>query len=382
MNINCPVCTAEKLEVFLRRENVPVHQNLLMDTYEDARAIERGDLVMCVCRRCGFVFNSAFEPEKLRYGNQYDNNQACSSVFQEHLDSLVDLLLNEKGVKNSTIVEVGCGQGQFIRRLIEEGEGNRGFGFDPSYSGPDEDLDGRLQFRRCYYDESCADIQADVVVCRHVIEHVPKPLDLLRSVRQALQNSANARVFFETPCVEWILENKVIWDFFYEHCSLFSPSSMRAAFEISGYTVNSVSHIFDGQYLWVDAVVGEVETTLGAARTHKLAKEFSQNEIGLIDEWRRNISQLKVGGEIALWGAGAKGTTFANLIDPDDEVLDCIIDINPNKQGKYIAGSGQKIVPPYDIGSRHIKKIIVMNPNYIEEVRSMLGNSNQIELIA
>src|SRR5207237_175358 len=114
-----------------------------------------------------------------------------------------------------------------IERLVNADSGNRGFGFDPTYVGPLTRLNGRLKFDRRFYGPECQDVVPDAVVCRHVIEHVADPAALVGSVRGALQHVARARVYFETPCVEWILRKQVVWDFFYEHCSLFSPNSFR-----------------------------------------------------------------------------------------------------------------------------------------------------------
>ncbi len=107
-------------------------------------------------------------------------------------------------------------------------------------SVPDVDLDGRLQFHRQFYDAECSRTPADVVIARHVIEHVAQPRELLSSIRAALNSNPDARVFLETPCVEWILRHRVAWDFFYEHCSLFTVESLSTAAEESGFDVKSV----------------------------------------------------------------------------------------------------------------------------------------------
>ena len=216
----CPVCTSERTFLFLNRSNVPVHQNLVIKDQVAAVNIARGDLTFVCCDEGGFVFNSAFDPSKLSYGAAYENTQTCSPYFKDYVGAMVRYLVYEKGVRNCRVVEVGCGKGYFLRRLVDEDAGNTGYGFDPAYTGPETDLARRLKFERRFYGPDRVDIPADVVVCRHVIEHVPEPVALLRSIRQALGTRQNARVFFETPCVEWILRNQVIWDFFYEHCSL------------------------------------------------------------------------------------------------------------------------------------------------------------------
>jgi len=377
----CPLCKTQRLSKFLHRPAVPVHQNLLMKSQQDARSMVCADLEMTVCAECGFVFNAAFDPKLLSYGESYDNNQGCSSSFQKHLDDLIDLLINKKGVKNKQVVEVGCGQGQFLRRIVDEGS-NHCVGFDPSYTGPNEVIDGRMQIESRFYDESCTDVPADVVICRHVIEHVPDPVALLKSVRAAIGDRTNAKVFFETPCVEWILKNKVVWDFFYEHCSLFSASSLTIAFQLAGFRVDEVGHVFGGQYLWLEASPIGSEVKLDCGKTFELASGYTNHEEALLQNWKRRIEGFATDGRVALWGAGAKGSTFANLIDPECELIDCLVDLNPNKQGKYVAGSGHEIVGPLELSKRGVRYAILMNPNYREENEIILKNAGlTVELI-
>ena len=372
---SCPVCGSSLINAFLERRQVPVLQNVLMKDRESTVAIARGDLKIAFCRSCGFVFNQSFEPALLRYGELYDNKQECSPHFKSYLDSLANYLIWEKNVQNCHVIEVGCGDGSFLRRLVESEEtGNRGYGFDPSYVGPLTDLNERLKFERGYYGAEYADIQADAVICRHVIEHVPEPLQLLRAIRQALVDSSQPKVFLETPCVEWILRNQVIWDFFYEHCSWFTAESLTTAVEASGFEVKSLSHVFRGQYLLLEAVVSR-ERKIPAKNPGcipRLAEDFALAEDKLGRDWRIKIQKLESKGKVAIWGAGAKGVTFANLVDPDCKLIDCVVDLNPNKQGKYLPGTGHRIVSPPELAERGVTVAVLMNPNYREEIQAWL----------
>jgi hypothetical protein len=75
---------------------------------------------------------------------------------------------------------------------------------------------------------------------------------------------------------------------------------------------------------------------------------------------------------IAIWGAGAKGVTFANLIDPQSQRIACVVDVNPNKQGHFVPGTGHPIVGPMDVQAHGIRTALVLNPNYIYEIESLL----------
>jgi hypothetical protein len=369
---DCPACGVAGAEVFLTRGGVPVHQNFLFATEDAAKNTIRGDLRMAVCHACGFVFNAAFDPARITYGEEYDNTQICSPFFDTYVDELVRHIVAERGVRGQTIVEVGCGKGYFLQRVVEADSHNRGFGFDTTYAGPSTAVDGRVTFRRSYYDEHSRDVVPDVVICRHVIEHVPQPADILRSIRMTLDAAPHAMVFFETPCVEWILRNRVIWDFFYEHCSLFSAASLASLFERCGYAVDGVRHVFNDQYLWLEARPGAVrETGSGAAAIVAGCREFSIVERDLLDGWRSRLRALAGDGRVALWGAGAKGVTFANLIDPDRKTIDCIVDLNPQKQGHFVAGTGHSIVSHVELAERGVRHVALMNPNYESENRAL-----------
>ncbi len=373
---SCPVCDSHRLATITERPSVPVHQNKLYDTAVEAREAARGDLHIVACLRCGFVFNAAFDLSLLSYEQGYDNDQTHSPAFSDHVKRLADRLLNENRVRNSRIVEVGSGKGTFLRELVEADESNVGWGFDPAYRGPETALDGRVTYVRSFYDGDYADLSPDVVICRHVIEHVPAPAELLSEIRQA---SSNARVFFETPDVEWILRNKVIWDFFYEHCSYFSFQSFATLFERAGFAGRSTTRVFGDQYLWVEAQASALwkkRTDADAGAIPDLVHEYARAEKQLRERWASRMRALRDSGGVALWGAGAKGATCMYLLDPDAESIGCVVDINPAKQGRFVAGSGHPIVSPADFVEMGVQNVVLMNPNYEAEVRAFFAEKN------
>ena len=198
-NTSCPVCSARATAEFLRRDGVSVHQHSLMASRQAARSIGRGSLAMHVCGECGFVFNADFDPALLDYGPGYDNTQTFSAAFDSYVDELVAHMLDDCDVRGARIVEVGCGQGTFLRKLVADAAiGNEAVGFDPSYRGPERCLAGRLRYVNEFFGQSELGFQPNVVVCRHVIEHVERPVEFLRSISAALAAAGTkhaARIF-------------------------------------------------------------------------------------------------------------------------------------------------------------------------------------------
>jgi hypothetical protein len=76
-------------------------------------------------------------------------------------------------------------------------------------------------------------------------------------------------------------------------------------------------------------------------------------------------------GSVALWGAGAKGATFLNVV-PDGDAVGLVIDVNPRKHGKFIPGTGQRIAAPDALRETQPKAVILTNAIYRNEVECAL----------
>ncbi len=372
----CPLTKKEVSQPFLVRHGVPTNQNKLYDTALAARTMPRGTLELYVCPDTGFIWNGAFAIELVDYGILYENTQTASASFREHLHTLCKKLVEEEHIRQCHIVEIGCGKGDFIKQLIEyPGGENTGDGYDTSYVGPESMNNGRLRFHQSYYGPGNNASNADVIICRHVIEHIHDPLHFLTQLRQAIGQQGRVRLFFETFTVEWILRNQVFFDFFYEHCSYFTPSSLATAFQRAGFGVEGVDLVFGNQYQWLkaraDSTSPIITTSPGEIVT--LAHEYAEKERLFIEKAVGRLQSLRAQQKkIAVWGAGAKGVTLCNLLDPSGEIIDCILDINPEKQGKFLPGTGHPIFAPTAVNERNIHVVVGMNPNYYHEHTSLL----------
>jgi SAM-dependent methyltransferase len=377
----CPLCSNPVPRLFFERRDVPVHQNWACLTAEEARQFRRGDLLLAFCAECGFVFNAAFEPDRLSYSAAYENTQSCSPYFKQYLIQLADSLLTKYGLSNKLVIEVGCGKGDFLRLLCKDGR-NRGIGFDPTYVGPETMEGGAVEFVRDFYDSRQAHYAPDFVCCRHVIEHVQTPLEMLTAVRQAVGDRLNSTVFFETPALPWTLDSLSFWDFFYEHCSYFTAENLAWAFEQTGFCVLEARPAFDGQYLHIEARPAPTSRMPGKPRRPPSKPDLwpkVQAFLAGVEQHMKaceeKIDAFSRAGGCAIWGAAAKGATLVNTLDPLNRRIRFLIDINPAKQGKYVPGTGHPILPPEHLRDRtgRVAGILNMNPSYLEENRMILS---------
>ncbi len=361
----CPACTHDDTAPLLCREAVPVHQNRVHPTLAAARAAPTGTLDLWTCARCGHGWNAAFDPDRVDYATGYDNRQEHSPAFAAYLEELVgDLVAG--GVRDCDVVEVGCGWGHVLRRLCAAG-GNRGVGFDPAYRGPLEH--GPVRFVRAFYGPDQSHVPADVVLCRHVIEHVPDPHALVAAVAAALRGRPHARVLFECPDARWIVDHRVTWDVFYEHAHYFTPASLAAVFVRAGLTPSRHRTSFGGQYQILEALPSGGR----AAQLPAAVPDWRAWAAAVIrDEarWRAQLSTLAREGPVVLWGAGAKGVTLAGRADPEGSRLAGLVDVNPGKQGGHVPVSGHPILAPAALPVLEPAHVVVLNPAYLPEIRA------------
>jgi hypothetical protein len=78
-------------EIF-RSENTPVFQNKMFNSELAARSCPAGDVVPAQDIETGLVSNVAFDPSPLDHDYQYQNEQSCAVVFQQHLDEVTQII--------------------------------------------------------------------------------------------------------------------------------------------------------------------------------------------------------------------------------------------------------------------------------------------------
>lgn len=387
-DFSCPVCNSKQLKTFLEINDVPIFCNLLWTSHEEALNCQKGDIKLAFCLNCSHIMNVAFDPNLLDYTQVYENPLDYSPRFQAYSQNLAKKLIERYGLEDKDIISIGCGKGIFLSTLCEFGN-NRGVGFDPALQRISEPLEisDRIELIKDYYSEQYSDYTCDLFVCRHVLEHVFDPKAFLMMLRRAIGSRQNTSVFFEVPNALNIFQNFFIWDIIYEHFSYFTPISLSHLFLLSNFQVHDVDEYFEGQFLGIHASPGKqvvLDNSEQKNDINKIAKNielFGHTYTKVVNEWKRKLQQKKNEGQrVVIWGAGSKGVSFLNALKSFD--IEYAVDINPNKHGKYVAGTGQQIVFPRFLQKYQPDLIIVMNPIYKQEIKEFiarLGISSSIE---
>lgn len=371
----CPACESSDLTPFYEVSDVPVHNSLVFKTAAEARALARGDLKITLCERCGFVFNSVFDPSKLSYSPAYEDQQSFSPTFNAFARRLAGELVSRYDLRDKRVVEIGCGKGDFLSLLCTVG-GNTGIGIDPTALPErlERDASERVTFLREFYSEAHASLACDFLCCRHTLEHVSDVGAFTRTVRASLTGN-DAGVFFELPDGMRVLEQVAYWDVYYEHCSYFDAGSLARLFRRQDFDVLDVRLAYDGQYLLLDARGGlrpgsmplPAETTV--EQTREAAGRFARAVRATRDAWAAHFDEAeRLGKRIAIWGSGSKCVAFLTTLgfEPGENLV--VVDVNPHRHGKFMPGLGMEIDAPAILPAFRPDEVIVMNEIYRDEI--------------
>ena len=96
---SCPLCQDQSLVTIYNVTNLPVFQNKVYPTEEEARGAITGDISLVQCQHCGFVFNIEFNDELMQYDEKYENVQTHSDYFRLYLEEIINLLKSEDFLK-------------------------------------------------------------------------------------------------------------------------------------------------------------------------------------------------------------------------------------------------------------------------------------------
>jgi SAM-dependent methyltransferase len=376
----CPSCETKKMSVFHEVKSVPVHSVLNMATREKALSYPTGDILLGFCGNCGFVSNVAFDAGKLEYSIDCEESQGFSPTFNKFSRRLAKHLIEKYDLHHKEILEIGCGKGEFLTLLCDLGE-NRGVGFDPAYvKGRDASKAAeRITFIQDFYSEKYAGYHADFICCKMTLEHIHATAEFVRMVRRSIGDRLDTIVFFQIPDVTRILRDCAFEDIYYEHCSYFSPGSLARLFRKCRFDVMHLATEYDGQYLIIEAkpadppVLAPLSQEDDIEKLKSCVKGFQVKYRSKLSTWRKRLQETRAKDQrLVLWGSGSKAVSFLTTFQVYDDI-EYVVDINPYRQGTFMAGTGQEIVAPEFLMEYQPDIVVVMNPVYQEEIQQDLN---------
>lgn len=335
----CPACSGFAFDDLVDFGTIPKSGIYLKSPTEDFPRIHHA---FEFCAVCGLIRQKNIETASHDYTLV---PRATTRQFPKYIDAIIASLPSH-GVSNSDlIIEIGSNDGGFLARLAAGGF-SRILGIEPSIQCAELSLAQGHQVIVKHWDEATAATvlnshgPARAVVCRHTLEHVPRPLEFLEAIRSILAPRGIA--FIEVPDARPIthdLRGHELWD---EHFHIFTPANLALIMRRAGFDIlrcNAWPERSDvNLLLWAKPAPAPFvnpprDSELQSPSEVALCREFEKR-------WKYFSSLLQASSAnwprpVYMLGASHPQTNFVHFTGIENSV-DAFIDDNPAKSNLLI----------------------------------------------
>jgi len=353
----CPACGFHVGAPFYDGGKQPLAMIAWPASQVEAQTMPRLPLDFVRCVDCGHVFNAAFDYSNVPYSakpNLMFNRGASWSGFIRQLRE--ETLARVAAAP--TIVEIGHGDGHFLAALAEARPAGRYIGFDPH--GAQHAGASNVELRAALFDpfRHIPELKPDMIVSRHVLEHLTSPLSLLQGINfAAALLQREVQLYFEVPCIDRAVEVGRLGDFYYEHYSHFTTQSFQKMLARSQFRLEELGHGYNGEvvyaFLGTEYFADQVLRLRAATDFFCTARKSPAKISGQLDEIYRS------GKRTAIWGGVGKCAAFLNAYGIDAFRFPLVVDSDEGKTGTYVPGSGQMIRPARVLKQEPVDLVIV-----------------------
>jgi len=349
-------------------------------------------LKVLVCEGCWLAQTEDVADRAVYFDAEYAYFSGFSRTWLDHSRRYVEAMIDRFGLSaGSHVVEVASNDGSLLQFVRDRGIPC--LGIEPTASTAAAARAKGLEVVEEFFGVPLArrlvaeGRRADLTAANNVLAHVPDINDFTAGFAALLTDDGVAT--FEFPHLLKLLEETQFDTIYHEHFSYLSLTAVTRIFAANGLAVFDVEELpTHGGSLRVFAQraaggrrpVGEKVAMLLAREAaaglvsraayegfQRRAERVKHEFLGFLLEARR------AGKTVAAYGAAAKGNTLLNFAGVRRELIACVADRNPAKQGKRLPGSRIPIVDERTLEALRPDYVVILPWNIREEVAAQLA---------
>ena len=363
----CIACGAPLWETpLLTLDNMPASAQHM----PDAQGVkeDRGlTLDLCQCMGCGLV---QFDCEPVDYYRDVIRAGGFSKTMVELRRYQYKHLIDSYHLEGKKFIEVGCGQGEFLKVLSEFPVEVHGIEHDPHLVelARAQGLDVTEGFTETE-DTRFAGGLYDVFLSFNFLEHQPDPSTMLQAIYRNLEDDAMGLI--TVPSFEYIMDHNSYYELIRDHLAYYTFETLTPLLERNGFQVEECEVISRDTLSVIVRKRPQMDTE-NLLECYVNLKREMETYMKYLDAWDKKV---------AIWGASHQGFTLAATTKLGEKAR-YIIDSAPFKQGKFAPASHLPIVGPDHFHEHPVDAIIITAPGYTDEIaasiRQKFGTSVEI----
>lgn len=363
----CIACGAPLWETpLLTLDNMPASAQHMPDAQGVKQ--DRGlTLDLCQCMGCGLV---QFDCEPVDYYRDVIRAGGFSKTMVELRRYQYKHLIDSYHLEGKKFIEVGCGQGEFLKVLSEFPVEVHGIEHDPHLVelARAQGLDVTEGFTETE-DTRFAGGLYDVFLSFNFLEHQPDPGTMLQAIYRNLEDDAMGLI--TVPSFEYIMDHNSYYELIRDHLAYYTFETFTPLLERNGFLVEECE-VINRDTLSVIVKKRPQMDTENLLECYVNLKREMESYMKYLDAWDKKV---------AVWGASHQGFTLAATTKLGERAR-YIIDSAPFKQGKFAPASHLPIVGPDHFHEHPVDAIIITAPGYTDEIaasiRRKFGTSVEI----
>jgi len=363
----CIACGAPLWETpLLTLDNMPASAQHMPDAQGVKQ--DRGlTLDLCQCMGCGLV---QFDCEPVDYYRDVIRAGGFSKTMVELRRYQYKHLIDSYHLEGKKFIEVGCGQGEFLKVLSEFPVEVHGIEHDPHLVelARAQGLDVTEGFTETE-DTRFAGGLYDVFLSFNFLEHQPDPSTMLQAIYRNLEDDAMGLI--TVPSFEYIMDHNSYYELIRDHLAYYTFETLTPLLERNGFLVEECE-VINRDTLSVIVKKRPQMDTENLLECYVNLKREMESYMKYLDAWDKKV---------AVWGASHQGFTLAATTKLGERAR-YIIDSAPFKQGKFAPASHLPIVGPDHFHEHPVDAIIITAPGYTDEIaasiRRKFGTSVEI----
>ncbi len=344
-----------------------------------------------VCGRCRLVQVEAVVTPSEIFGH-YAYFSSYSHSWVEHARRFSEMARSRWTLEStSKVVEVASNDGYLLRHFVAAGVPV--LGVEPAANVAESARLLGIETEVAFFGQETArrlkanGHAADLLVGNNVFAHVPDLNDFVAGLAYLLKD--DGVISLEFPHLLKLIEEIQFDTIYHEHFSYLSLLTTEQILSAHGLRVFDVAEVpTHGGSLRVMAchaasTVHRTGPGLAKVRQDERAAHLDQ-DLGyegfapkveaVRDGLQRFLRQARDQGKsVAAYGAAAKGNTLLNYCGIGTDLLTCVVDRNPHKQGCFLPGSHIPIHAPEKLAEIRPDYVLILPWNLKEEIAGQMA---------
>ena len=388
--MNCRGCGAKLTLTFLDLGMSPIANNLVENKQLNHQN-KSYPLRAMTCEKCALVQLSEAIPKEKLFPSSYTYFSSYSSTWLEHSKTYVEKMISLLQLnQNDLVVEIASNDGYLLQYFANSGI--KVLGIEPASGVAKTAITKGIPTLINYFGESTAveltqGQKPKLMIGNNVLAHVPDIHDFIKGF--SLLIADEGLITFEFPHLLNLIKKTQFDTIYHEHYSYLSVTALLPIFAQHGLRIINVEKLLThGGSLRIFVAKNISSWIVHESVRATIAEEsqYDPRDLRIYETVQRKVEGIKHnllselikckkdGKRISAYGAAAKGVTLLNYCGISNDLIDYVVDLNPNKQGKFLPGSQIPIVG-INVFDMKIPDILLVLPwNLSIEIKSQLSS--------